>query len=242
MTELCTLIMAAGKGTRMKSDLPKVLHTLHGKTLIGHVIEQARSIGATRIVAIIGHRKEMVMESLAGSGVEFAIQEQQLGTGHAIMVTEKQLQGWSGDVLILSGDVPRLRAETLEAMLEQHRITASQATVLTTELENPHGYGRILRNEDGTLLRIVEEKDATDEIRGIREINSGIYLFDKELLFDALSKIGNDNAQKEYYLTDVLPMMIGQKHKVSLYLSPDASEIQGINTVEQLQEMEKLRE
>ncbi len=240
MNQLTTLILAAGKGTRMKSDLPKVLHKLNGRPLISHVISQARKIHSDRIIAIIGHKKDLVISELSDEHIEFAIQEQQLGTGHAVLMAEANLEGWDGDLLILSGDVPLLSAETLARLLETHRGSGSDATVLTTELEDPFGYGRIVRRADGTLDRIVEEKDADDAIRQIKEINSGIYVFKKELLFLKLRSVGNNNSQKEYYLPDVLPMMIKENRKVSVFMSENAAEIQGVNTVEQLRAMEIL--
>ena len=239
MTKLTTLILAAGKGTRMKSDLPKVLHKLHNKALIVHVIEQARAIKSDRIIAVIGHQKNLVIEELKDQHIEFAIQDQQLGTGHAVQMAEDLLKDWEGDVLILSGDVPLLSAKTLQTLLDLHQSTKSHASVLTTVVDNPHGYGRILRNKDNTLDKIVEEKDADEDIRRIKEINSGIYLFKKELLFSKLRSVKNENTQNEYYLPDVLPIMLKENYTVSLCITQNSEEIHGINTIEQLQDLEK---
>ncbi len=237
---LATIILAAGQGKRMKSDLPKVLHTVLGKSLVKWVIEQARSIGSERIIAVIGHKKELVQEALKNDNVLFAIQEQQLGTGHAIQQAEPFFNDWEkGHILILSGDVPALTGETLKSLYQTHMEQRADGTVLTAIFENPKGYGRIVRNADNTLERIVEEKDADEVIRQIKEINSGIYIFRRELLFDYLRRVDNDNAQKEYYLPDILPMLVRDGFKVALQVASDPDEISGINTIEQLQAVEE---
>jgi UDP-N-acetylglucosamine diphosphorylase/glucosamine-1-phosphate N-acetyltransferase len=237
---LATIILAAGQGKRMKSDLPKVLHPVLGKPLVKWVIEQARAIGSERIVAVIGHKKELVQEELKDDNILFAIQEQQLGTGHAIQQAEPFFKDWEkGHILILSGDVPALTGETLQSLFDTHLQQQADGTVLTAIFDNPKGYGRIVRDSDDTLRRIVEEKDADDEIRQIKEINSGIYIFRRELLFDYLRKVDNDNAQNEYYLPDILPMLVRDGYKVALQVALDPDEISGINTIEQLQAVEQ---
>lgn len=238
-TALATVIMAAGKGTRMKSDLPKVLHRVLGQTMVSRVVDLAEEIGSERTVVVIGHKKELVEQELADRKVDLAVQAEQLGTGHAVMMAEPPLRDFDGDVLILSGDVPLLTAETLKKLIATHVDENADATVLSAIFEDPHGYGRIIRTEEGTYSHSVEEKDADDEIRKIKEINSGIYLFKSSLLFHYLRFVGTDNVQGEYYLTDVLPMMRKDKKKIALQVADDPGEIQGVNTVDQLKEAEE---
>jgi len=240
---LATIILAAGKGTRMKSDLPKVLHPVWGESMVSRVVTVAQEAGSEKIVVVIGHKKELVEKELEGRHVEFAVQAEQLGTGHAVIMAEPAMHDFKGDVLILAGDVPLLRTDTLRKLIRTHRDTGADATVLSAIFEDPHGYGRIVRTPEGHYSHSVEEKDANDEIRKIKEINSGIYIFRSELLFHYLRFIGTDNAQGEYYLTDVLPMMRKEKKKIALQVADDPDEIQGVNTVEQLKEAEeKLKE
>lgn len=238
MKPFCTLIMAAGKGTRMKSDLAKVLHPLMGRPMIHYVIALAKSLGSERIVAVIGHQKEKVRAELADENIEFAVQEPQLGTGHAVMQAESHFDGYDGAVLVLSGDAPLLKEETIRHLLQRHETERATATLLTAELPDPTGYGRVLRHPDGSVQKIVEHKDATDAERSIREINSGIYVFSSPSLFATLKKIRNDNAQKEYYLPDVIPIFLANGQRVCAITAPDFREISGINTIEQLQEAE----
>lgn len=233
-TPLSTIILAAGKGTRMKSDLPKVLHKVLGKTMISRVIDQAKLAGANKIVVVVGYKREMVIESLKDTDVDFAIQEEQLGTAHAVQQCEPFFQDWNGNILILSGDVPLLTGHSLKQLIKRHVETGADATLLTAIFQNPHGYGRVIRNPDETLKDIVEEKDADPEIRKIKEINSGIYIFKKELLFSYLKNVDNKNAQGEYYLPDVLPLMVRDNRKIYLQTADQSEEIQGVNTVEQL--------
>ncbi len=236
---LATVILAAGKGTRMKSDLPKVLHKVLGETMVARVVARAKEAGSSRIVVVIGHKKELVEKELTGKNVDFAVQAQQLGTGHAVMITEPELKDFSGDILILAGDVPLLTSETLIKLIRTHHEEEADATVLSAIFDDPHGYGRIIRTPDGDYSHSVEEKDANDEIRKIKEINSGIYLFKSELLFHYLRFIGTDNIQGEYYLTDVLPLMRKDNKKIALQIADDPDEIQGVNTVDQLGEAEE---
>lgn len=235
---LSTVILAAGKGTRMKSDLPKVLHKVLGETMVARVVRTAEEIGSTKNIVVVGHKKELVEEELAGKNVEFAIQSEQLGTGHAVMMAENILKDFDGDVLILAGDVPLLKPSTLKKLMDTHRKENADATVLSAIFENPHGYGRVIRTADGDYSHGVEEKDADEEIRKIKEINSGIYVFKANLLFHYLHFIGTDNAQGEYYITDILPMMRRDNKKIALQVADDSDEIQGVNTVDQLREIE----
>jgi UDP-N-acetylglucosamine diphosphorylase/glucosamine-1-phosphate N-acetyltransferase len=231
---LSAIILAAGKGTRMKSDLPKVIHKVLGETMISRVINQAKLAGAGKIVVVVGYKKELVIDSLKNTDVIFAIQEEQLGTAHAVEQCQPYFKEWEGDILVLSGDVPLLTGETLKKLIRRHRENNADATLLTAIVENPHGYGRVLRNDDDTLKDIVEEKDADDEIRKVKEINSGIYVFKKHLLFSYLKSVDNNNAQGEYYLPGVLPLMVRDKLKIFLQTAEHTEEIQGVNTVEQL--------
>ena len=237
---LATVILAAGKGKRMKSDLPKVLHSLNGRPMIHYVIDAAEKLNSDKIVVIVGHKKELVMDELKSRNVEFAIQEEQLGTGHAVMQTESLLQNFEGDVLVLSGDVPLLSAGTLSSMIHKHNLQHPYATLLTAIVENPTGYGRIVRDINGMVEKIVEEKDASEEIKKIKEINVGIYLFKKEPLFATLPLIKNDNAQGEYYLPDVIKIYIREGKPVLPIITRDVEETRGINTVDQLRESEKV--
>jgi len=238
-TALATVILAAGKGTRMKSDLQKVLHKVLGKTMVARVVACAEESGSSRTVVVIGHKKELVEKELADKKVDFAVQAQQLGTGHAVMMAEPVLHDFSGDVLILAGDVPLLSSETLIKLIKTHQEENADATVLSAIFDNPHGYGRIIRTPEGNYSHSVEEKDADDEIRKIKEINSGIYVFKSKLLFHYLRFIGTDNKQGEYYLTDVLPLMRKDNKKIALQIADDPDEIQGVNTVDQLREAEE---
>ncbi|MGB0131884.1 sugar phosphate nucleotidyltransferase [Chlorobium sp.] len=238
---LAILIMAAGKGTRMKSDLPKVLHQANGKPVIEHVLDTAGRLNPDKTVLIVGHQAELVSEATRSYPVTPVVQEPQLGTGHAVMQAEAPLRSFSGEVLVLSGDAPLVRSRTLEELLAFHRREKASATVLTAELDDPTGYGRIVRDRlSGDVLRIVEQKDASPEERLVRETNSGIYVFDSKVLFEALGELRTDNAQQEYYLTDVFGICFGKGEKVSAWRVEDADEIRGINTPEQLREAEEL--
>jgi UDP-N-acetylglucosamine pyrophosphorylase len=238
--KLAVVIMAAGKGTRMNNpDMAKVMFTINGKPMVEHVVELALRLDASRIVVIVGWQKDSVINHLKkkfGPQVECVEQTPQLGTGHAVMQAEKLLGTFGGDVLVLSGDVPMLTFATAQALVELHRTTNARATVLTAVLDDATGYGRVLRNTDGSVLGIVEHKDATEEQRQIREINSGIYVFDGALLFESLRHITPTNAQKEYYLTDVFQYFWRHQYKVSANVAMNPLEIQGINTVGQLEE------
>ncbi len=237
---LATIILAAGKGKRMKSDLPKVLHPLNNRPMIQYVIDVAEEIGSQRIVLIVGHKKELVMEAVKDRSVDFVVQEQQLGTGHAVRQTEDLFRNFEGDVLVLSGDVPLLTTETIRHLIEIHKQEKPLATLLTAEMEDPTGYGRIVRDENGFVQKIVEHKDADSKTRQIKEINVGIYLFNGPKLFETLPLIRNDNSQGEYYLPDVVKIYVDRGEKVAAVLTSDVEETHGINDVEQLTRAEKL--
>jgi bifunctional UDP-N-acetylglucosamine pyrophosphorylase / glucosamine-1-phosphate N-acetyltransferase len=236
---LATLILAAGKGTRMKSDLPKVLHKVLGESMVSRVVRTAEAAGSTKTIVVIGHQKELVEEELQDREVEFAVQSEQLGTGHAVMMAEPLLKDFQGDVMVLAGDVPLLKPETLLNLVHKHREDRADATVLSAIFDDPRGYGRIIRTEDGHYSHSVEEKDADEQTRKIKEINSGIYVFKSELLFHYLRFIGTDNVQGEYYLTDILPLMRKDNKRIALQVAENPDEIQGVNTVEQLKAAEE---
>ena len=240
---MAAVIMAAGKGTRMNNpSMAKVMFPLGGVPMVDHVVRRALECEAGRVIVIIGHNRESVREYLSASfdgSVEFAEQVEQLGTGHAVMQAVPFLRGYDGDLLVLSGDVPLLSAATIGELRDHHRRGGAVATVLTVIAADPTGYGRIIRNGDGSVAKIVEHKDATEEERAVDEINSGIYIFRSPDLLEALSHLRNDNVQQEYYLTDVFGWFRAQGRPVAAYISPDFGEVQGINTVEQLAEAEE---
>lgn len=229
---LAVIILAAGEGTRMKSERPKVLHEICGAPMIHFVIKAARELDPNRIIAVVGHKAEAVKAEI--KGIEFVLQEEQLGTGHAIAQAEEALAGFDGTVMVLSGDTPLVRAETLAEFYRNHESKGAAASLLTARVDNPKGYGRIIRAEDGTVNAIVEEKDATSEERAIDEVNSGTYCFNAPKLFAALTKIDPANAQGEYYLTDVIKIFSATGEKIVASLAEDADELMGINNRAQL--------
>jgi UDP-N-acetylglucosamine diphosphorylase/glucosamine-1-phosphate N-acetyltransferase len=232
------IILAAGKGTRMKSDLAKVLHPLSGRPMIHYVMKTALEIHADPIVVVVGHQKDRVKEELHIYPVRFAVQEPQLGTAHAVTCALLELQEIQGSVLILSGDVPLIRTSTLTSLLNYHTNNHSAATVMTAQTNQPKGYGRILRKADGDIAAIVEERDATDAIRAIQEINSGIYVFELESLRRVLPEIGIENDQKEYYLTDAVKLLVAGGESVAAFKG-DFHEVMGINTIAELASAEE---
>jgi UDP-N-acetylglucosamine pyrophosphorylase len=236
---IAAVIMAAGQGKRMKDpSRAKVMYELNGKPMIHYVVDLAGELGATKIVVIAGHQRQIVIDYLAKShpSVSCAVQEPQLGTGHAVMQSATALGDFTGDVLVLSGDVPLLTKCTMEDLLHHHFDTGAVATILTSKMQDPTGYGRIVRNSDGTVKKIVEHRDASEEERKISEINSGIYVFDKEKLFDGLNHITPNNAQNEYYLTDVFEYFWQHQWTVSALVAGHEDEIHGINTFDQLEQ------
>lgn len=227
-----TIILAAGKGTRMKSKLPKVLHKVCGKAMLQHVIDAAKSAGSTREIVVIGSGAELVEQSI--SDVEFILQAEQLGTGHAVLCTKEKFAGVKGAVLVVCGDTPLFTGELLKSFVEKHLQTKAAATVLTAEMPDATGYGRIIREDDGTFKKIVEHKDANSYERQISEVNAGVYCFDVEKLFAALAKVTNDNAQGEYYLPDVLTILKGDNERINAVLADDYTQTLGINSRVQL--------
>lgn len=235
--------MAAGQGKRMQDPTkPKVLYELAGTPLIGHVLDLCSKLDADRIICILGYGREQVGQYLAFQYplILTAIQEQQLGTGHAVMQTDRQLQDFDGDVLILSGDVPLLTRQTVDTLLETHRERVASATVLAVTMPDPTGYGRIVRTVTGSLDSIVEERDATEEQKKIKEINTGIYVFDARTLRDVLPRLGRENAQGEYYLTDAFSLLRQQfgLGSLAVAVTSDPMEVSGVNTKLQLETLE----
>jgi UDP-N-acetylglucosamine diphosphorylase/glucosamine-1-phosphate N-acetyltransferase len=239
MNKVGAIILAAGKGTRMKSSKPKVAFRLGGKSLIERVVETALDIDSTLTCVVVGYKKEIIMELVDSyKGVTFAEQKEQLGTGHAVKMAKEAFADFEGDVFILCGDVPLTKSSTLKEMLEAHRASNAACTVLTHVIDDPARYGRIIRDENGNIDSIVEFKDANDEQRAIREINTGIYCFNKHKLFDALEKIDNNNAQNEYYLPDTLKILNNAGEKVGGHILEHFVESAGINSQKQLAELE----
>lgn len=226
--ERFAVILAAGKGTRMKSKLYKVLHPVLGKPMVEHVVDQLDQIGVSRQIVIVGHGAEAVQDTL-GTRVEYAVQEEQLGTGHAVQMAEAELAGKSGATLVVCGDTPLLTAETLEALLAHHEAQQAKVTVLTAIADDATGYGRVVRGEDGNVTKVVEHKDASEAELAINEINTGTYVFDNELLFDALKQVGNNNAQGEYYLPDVISIAKEAGEVVAAHTAPTFDETIGVN-------------
>ncbi|MDZ4803987.1 MAG: sugar phosphate nucleotidyltransferase [Candidatus Eisenbacteria bacterium] len=236
------IILAAGKGTRMQSELPKVAVLLGGRPLIRYVLDATFGAGLDRVVAVVGYRRDIVAEAIGSLPVLLAVQEEQRGTGHAVMMAAPFLEDQSGPVVVLAGDIPLIRAATIAELLRHHAGTGAAVTVLTADLSDPSGYGRIVRGPDGRVLAIVEEKDATAEVRLIREINSSIYAFDWSFLSNALGRLTSRNAQGEYYLTDTLRMAALDGRIVEAIKVTEPSEVSGVNTVEQLAELEAARD
>lgn len=234
------VILAAGKGKRMKSDLPKVLHKVGGRPMVEYVVDTTRQLGIKRIILVVGHRWEQAKDYLESLPAELVLQREQLGTGHAVLQVRGLLSGYQGDLLILCGDVPLLRAETLKDLLQQHRKRKAAATVLTSILEDPSGYGRIIRDKQGMVQEIVEDKDASADQKKVKEINTGTFCFDKASLFSVLKKVTKDNEQGEYYLTDTLKLLLRQNRPVWAVVASDPSETLGINSPEELKEVDRI--
>ena len=222
------VILAAGKGTRMKSDLPKVLHKVAGISMLEHVFRSVSAIEPEKTVTVIGHKAELVEQVLADQ-TEFVRQTEQLGTGHAVMMAEPVLENLTGQTLVIAGDTPLITGESLKNLIDFHINHKNVATILTAEADNPFGYGRIVRNQHGEVIKIVEQKDASDFEQQIKEINTGTYVFDNARLFEALKNINTNNAQGEYYITDVIGIFRENGEKVGAYTLKDFDESLGVN-------------
>ena len=237
--EVIAIILAAGKGTRMKSDKSKLVHKIYGKEIVLRSYENTKKAGINNIIAVVGHLKEQVKDVLKDR-VKYVYQEEMLGTGHAVMQAKEFLKGKKGKVVVLNGDVPILRPETIRNLVEKSITNKEYATLLTAIYDNPYGYGRIIRDEGGNVEGIVEEKDATEMQRKIKEINAGIYCFDIEELLKALDSINNDNASGEYYITDVIKIMNDNGLKTGAVIVEDNTEILGVNDRVQLEILTKI--
>ncbi|GAA0940509.1 bifunctional UDP-N-acetylglucosamine diphosphorylase/glucosamine-1-phosphate N-acetyltransferase GlmU [Nonomuraea longicatena] len=230
------IVLAAGEGTRMKSQTPKVLHEVCGRALLDHMLAAARALEPDRLLVVIGHARERVGDHLSATSPDAlaVVQNEQRGTGHAVRTALEETGSIEGTVLVTYGDVPLLRTETLAALLARHAEDGNAVTVLTAEVPDPTGYGRIVRDEGGAVLEIVEQKDATPEQQAIKEMNSGIYAFDGLLLADAVKRVSTDNAQGEEYLTDVLSILRADGHRVGAHVAADHVEVEGVNDRVQL--------
>lgn len=241
MEQMKAVILAAGKGTRMKSELPKVIFEALGKPMVGYSIEAAMGAGVqiSNICLVVGYKADQVKE-VVGKKVSYALQEEQLGTGHAVKCASEFI-GEEGMTMVLCGDTPLITGDTLKKLVETHRQEKNAITVLTAMVEDPTGYGRIIKDEEGKFVKIVEQKDATEEETKVREINSGMYIFNSKILQNTLSQLNNDNAQGEYYLTDTISIVKNQKlGNVSTMIIDNVDEIKGVNSIDQLREAEEV--
>jgi UDP-N-acetylglucosamine diphosphorylase/glucosamine-1-phosphate N-acetyltransferase len=237
---VAAVILAAGMGKRMKSELPKVLHKLDGRFMVDYVIDNARTAGVNEIVLVVGHKHEMVEEQLADRKVKFALQIPQKGTGHAVQMAIPYLGNFDGDLLVLCGDMPLVSVATIENLIEARHDSKAAAVVLTVKLNDPGSYGRIIRDNQGYLDSIVEFKDASDPIKQIKEVNTGAYCFDYQMLLGVLDCLDSQNAQAEYYLTDTIKLLKGKGLKVAALVSDDPNEGFGINSIDQLSYVESI--
>lgn len=233
MSDIRVIILAAGKGTRMKSDLPKVVHRIDDKCLVDYVIEAARGAGAKDVCLVVGYKADEVKGSIANKDVSFAMQTEQLGTGHAVMCASDFLVG-DGQTLILCGDTPLITATTLKSMIDYHIANHNSVTALSAIYDDPTGYGRIIRDAQGNFIKNVEHKDASEEERLSKEINAGMYLFDTQALKEALADLTTDNAQGEYYLPDTLKIIREKGLRADAFITKDGDDIMGVNDQEQL--------
>lgn len=239
MSDLLAVILAAGKGTRMKSTLPKVLHKIGGKPMVQQVMNAADLAGAKRKIVVVGFGAESV-ETALGNQAEYVVQQEQLGTGHAVMQASEILKDFEGTVMVLCGDTPLLQGQTLAKLFAEHQAAKASATVLTACMPDPTGYGRVIRNENGQVLKIVEQKDAASGELAVNEVNTGIYCFERKALFEALNSINCNNMQGEYYLTDVIGILAKSQDKVWAVQVDEYQETLGINSRMQLAEAEKI--
>jgi len=237
--EIDGVVLAAGKGTRMKSNLPKVLHPLAGRPLLDHVLDTIEAAGVQRTVVVVGHEAALVEETCGREGLEFVLQQPQLGTGHAVQVAVPALRP-GGFCVVLAGDVPLLRVETLQRLLAEARTSGAAAVVLTCVVDDAGAYGRIVKDAGGRVTGIVEARDATADELAIGEYNTGVFCFQTDLLVEALGSLRADNDQGEYYLTDTVAWLVDGGQRVEAVVTLDPDEVVGINTVDELAEAEKL--
>ena len=240
--DLAVIILAAGKGSRMQTNLAKVLIPIAEKPILEYVLDVTEELHPNRTIVVVGHQADQVQENFSDRGLEFVLQEEQLGTGHAARKTEQALNDFKGNILVLCGDMPLIKAETLERLLLEHKKVAAKCSVLTLKSKGKHDFGRIIRHSDGSVLRIVEHRDASAQEKIVDEFNSGVYCFDKNLFFKALCCLSDDNVQKEYYLTDTLEYAMKNGYPVASVQTEDTDEIFGINSPEDLKRAENLLE
>lgn len=240
-SSLVAIILAAGKGTRMGSDLPKVVHEVADAPMVSWVARACREAGCARIIVVVGHRQDLVRAIFEGDdSIEFVVQDQQLGTGHAVQCAEDELNGFEGDVVVLAGDGPLVRPEAIRGLVDHHRKTNAGATMATAIIDEPKGYGRILRDVGGAFTGVVEEKEATDAQRAIKEINPSVYCFRATDLFRALSRVKRSEKSGEYYLTDVPALLAAEGAHIDAVNSLQPDEALSINTPEQLQDVDRI--
>ncbi|MBC7288920.1 MAG: bifunctional UDP-N-acetylglucosamine diphosphorylase/glucosamine-1-phosphate N-acetyltransferase GlmU [Armatimonadetes bacterium] len=240
MSRLAVIVLAGGQGKRMKSAIPKPLMSICGKPMIFHVLDSVELLAPERVIVVVGHGRDQVIAALAQRKVEFAVQDPPLGTGHAVQCAAPSLSHWEGDVLVTCADVPLVRTETFQQMIQERHRQAAAGVILTGEIKDPRGYGRIVRADDGSVVAIVEEADASEEVRAIREVNLGVYVFESAPLFDALNRIEPANVQGEFYLTDVIAVLVASGRRVAAYKTDDPSEAMGVNDRIQLADAEAI--
>jgi UDP-N-acetylglucosamine diphosphorylase/glucosamine-1-phosphate N-acetyltransferase len=237
---LAVVILAAGKGTRMQSDRAKVLHSLASRPLLIHVLDTVATLDPQRVVVVVGYQSEEVKQACADRPIEFVEQKEQLGTGHAVMQAQVALEDFEGSVLILCGDMPLVQSSTLQTLLQMHHESGAGCTLLSLKTKEKKDFGRVVRGPEGAVLRIVEARDASEQEKTIDEYNSGVYCFNKGILFKALASVDTSNAQGEYYLTDTVGILSRNGHDVVCHSTQDVDEILGINSSEDLEKAEKI--
>ena len=238
--DLAVIILAAGKGTRMQTSLAKVLLPVAGRPLLHYVLDLSSRLNPARTIVVVGHQADQVRKAFADREVEFVVQREQLGTGHAAQQAKLKLENFEGQVLVLCGDMPLIRPKTMLQVVEGHRRSGVKCTVLTLKNSGCHDFGRIIRDGNGSILKIVELKDASESEKKVDEFNSGVYCFDNGLFFKALAHVGPDNVQKEYYLTDTIEYLVRNGYPVQAIQTKDANEILGINSPDDLNQAERL--
>ena len=240
--DLAVIILAAGKGTRMQSPLPKVLIPIFGKPILEYVLDIAEKLSPARTLLVLGFQADRIRKKISKRELEFVLQEEQLGTGHAAYQTEKVLINFEGNVLVLCGDMPLIKAETLARLLHHHKKIAAKCTVLTLKTRVNNDFGRIIRDDKGLISKIVEFRDASEKEKNVDEFNSGVYCFDKNLFFKALSSVGDNNLQKEYYLTDTIEYSVKSGYRIASIQTENTEEIIGVNSPDDLKRVEDLLE